>query len=94
MAESYKQQESSESPESENPENIIAKNKVVAFNYRLSEVLPDGEHSDWLEHTKEGEPLYYLHGFHNVVVGLEQVEQVSLYPKQGTWKMSELKDRI
>ena len=72
MAESYKQQESSESPESENPENIIAKNKVVAFNYRLSEVLPDGEHSDWVQHTKEGEPLYYLHGFHNVVVGLEQ----------------------
>jgi len=48
MAESYKQQESTESSESENQENIIAKNKVVAFNYRLSEVLPDGEHSDWL----------------------------------------------
>ena len=48
MAESYKQQESTESSESENQENIIAKNKVVAFKYRLSYVLRDGEQSDWV----------------------------------------------
>ncbi len=72
MAESYKQQEPSESSQAESAGNIIERNKVVAFNYRLCEVLPDGEHSEWMEHTKEGEPLYYLHGYQNVVVGLEK----------------------
>lgn len=61
-----------DSRETEDIENCIAPNKVVAFNYRLCEVSADGEHSEWMEHTKEGEPLYYLHGFHNVIVGLEQ----------------------
>lgn len=69
MSDSDQSQQATESKETE---NCIAPNKVVAFNYRLCEVLPDGEHSEWMEHTKEGEPLYYLHGFHNVIVGLEQ----------------------
>ncbi|MBM88905.1 MAG: peptidylprolyl isomerase [Gammaproteobacteria bacterium] len=58
--------------ETKSIEHCVSNNKVVAFNYRLCEVLPDGEFSEWMEHTKEGEPLYYLHGFQNVVVGLEQ----------------------
>ena len=51
---------------------IIALNKVVSFHYRLAEVAPDGSHGEWMEESHGGEPLYYLHGFHNVVVGLER----------------------
>lgn len=53
-------------------ENVIAINKVVSFHYRLAEVSKDGEKSEWMEQSHGGEPLYYLHGFHNVVVGLEK----------------------
>lgn len=48
----------------------IAVNKVVSFHYRLSEVK-NGEPGEWLEDSYGKEPLYYLHGFHNVIVGLE-----------------------
>ncbi len=51
---------------------IIALNKVVSFHYKLAEVAPDGSHGDWMEESSGGEPLFYLHGFHNVVVGLER----------------------
>ena len=49
----------------------IAANKVVAFHYRLREVDLDGKHHEWREQSHGGQPLHYLHGFHNVVVGLE-----------------------
>ena len=52
--------------------NLIALNKVVSFHYKLAEVAPDGSHGDWMEESSGGEPLFYLHGFHNVVVGLER----------------------
>ena len=52
--------------------NLITLNKVVSFHYKLAEVAPDGSHGDWMEESSGGEPLFYLHGFHNVVVGLER----------------------
>ena len=66
---------------------IIALNKVVSFHYKLAEVAPDGSHGDWMEESSGGEPLFYLHGFHNVVVGLERARGQSCgrkyrnYPK-------------
>ncbi len=53
-------------------DNLITLNKVVSFHYKLAEVAPDGSHGDWMEESSGGEPLFYLHGFHNVVVGLER----------------------
>lgn len=53
-------------------ETLITDGAVVSFHYRLAEVLPDGSHSDWKEESHGGEPLLYLHGYHNVVVGLEK----------------------
>lgn len=50
----------------------VADNMVVSFHYRLAEVLPDGTHTDWMEASHGAQPLLYLHGFHNVVVGLEK----------------------
>ena len=54
------------------PLDKIALNKVVSFHYRLAEVAQDGTHGDWLETSYDNEPLLYLHGFRNVVVGLER----------------------
>jgi FKBP-type peptidyl-prolyl cis-trans isomerase SlyD len=58
----------------ENVDNnqIIELNKVVSFHYRLSEVDSEGNRGDWKEQSHGGEPLYYIHGFHNVIVGLEK----------------------
>ena len=55
-----------------NDDQTIALNKVVSFHYRLAEVGEDGERADWREESHGGAPLYYLHGFHNVIVGLEK----------------------
>ena len=55
-----------------NSGGIIGLNKVVAFDYRLCEVDAKGNQGDWFEKSKDREPLYYLHGFHNVIVGLER----------------------
>jgi len=54
----------------ENPS--ITTNKVVAFHYRLSAVDAEGNYGPWMEQSHGKQPLYYLHGFHNVVVGLEK----------------------
>lgn len=51
---------------------IIADDCVVAFHYKLCEILPDGSKSLWLEESTGREPLLYLHGHANVIVGLEQ----------------------
>lgn len=56
----------------ENVTHKITTNKVVSFHYRLAEVQEDGVRGEWREESHGGEPLYYLHGFHNVVVGLEK----------------------
>lgn len=53
-------------------DQVIAMNKVVSFHYRLAEVQENGERADWREESYGGMPLYYLHGFHNVIVGLEK----------------------
>jgi len=56
-----------------NPESeAIADNKVVSFHYRLAEVMPDGTRSEWMEESHDAQPLLYLHGFHNVITGLEK----------------------
>ena len=51
---------------------VISDNKVVSFHYRLCEVDSEGNHSVWLEDSFGRQPLKYLHGFHNVIVGLEK----------------------
>ena len=56
----------------EQQQATIATNTVVSFHYRLAEVDASGNRDEWREHSHDGEPLYYLHGFHNVVVGLEK----------------------
>ena len=50
----------------------IRTNKVVSFHYRLREVDSGGCHGEWRERSYGGEPLLYLHGYHNVIVGLEK----------------------
>ena len=56
---------------SQTDEQITA-NKVVSFHYRLNDIDSEGNHGDWSEQSYGKEPLYYLHGFHNVIVGLER----------------------
>lgn len=53
-------------------EMIIADDCVVAFHYKLCEILQDGSKSNWLEQSAGSEPLLYLHGHANVISGLEQ----------------------
>jgi FKBP-type peptidyl-prolyl cis-trans isomerase SlyD len=50
----------------------VADRKVVSFHYRLCEVDARGGHGQWLEESFGKEPLKYLHGYHNVIVGLEK----------------------
>lgn len=45
---------------------VIAKDTVVQFNYTLTD--KDGKVLD----QSNGEPLAYLHGHHNIIVGLEK----------------------
>ena len=47
-------------------------NKVVGFHYRLCEVDSDGAKGKWFEESKDKGLLHYLHGYHNVVIGLER----------------------
>lgn len=53
----------------------VAERKVVSFHYRLREVGADGVHGDWLEDSFGKDPLKYLHGYHNVIVGMEKAMQ-------------------
>jgi FKBP-type peptidyl-prolyl cis-trans isomerase SlyD len=50
----------------------VAADCVVAFHYKLCEILPDGSKSGWLEESAGREPLLYLHGHANVISGLEE----------------------
>ena len=45
----------------------ITKNTVVQFHYRLT----DQEGTE-VEHTRDGDPMAYLHGHRNVIPGLEK----------------------
>ena len=58
--------------ESEGNTMQIGLNAVVTFHYRLSELDSEGNRGEWREQSHGGQPLHYLHGFHNVVVGLEK----------------------
>jgi FKBP-type peptidyl-prolyl cis-trans isomerase SlyD len=49
----------------------IATNCVVAFHYRLCEVDTHGVKSSWLEESHGRQPLLYLHGYGNLIPGLE-----------------------
>lgn len=46
-------------------------NTVVSFHYRMSEAGKSDKSNEWLESSYEGEPLYYLHGFNNIIKGVE-----------------------
>ena len=46
---------------------IVEDKKVVSFRYTLSNI--DGEQ---LESNREAEPMTYLHGFRNIIPGLEK----------------------
>ncbi len=48
----------------------IAADKVVSFHYRMSE-----PGKAVIEDSREGEPVAYLHGHHNLLAGLEEVMQ-------------------
>lgn len=50
---------------------MVGANKVVSFHYRMSQVDSSGKQSDCLEDSFDGEPLYYLHGFRNIIAGIE-----------------------
>lgn len=45
----------------------ISKDKVVQFHYRLQD-----ESGELLESSQGGDPTAYLHGYRNVIVGLEK----------------------
>lgn len=49
----------------------ITKGKVVSFNYRMYEILASGDKSECLEDSYKGDPIYYLHGYRNIINGLE-----------------------
>ena len=44
----------------------ITKDTVVSFNYTLTD-----DEGNTLDQSREGEPLSYLHGYHNIIPGLE-----------------------
>jgi FKBP-type peptidyl-prolyl cis-trans isomerase SlyD len=50
---------------------IITKSKVVSFNYRMYEILANGDKSECLEDSYLGDPIFYLHGYRNIISGLE-----------------------
>ena len=52
-------------------EGNITKSKVVSFNYRMYEILENNEKSECLEDSYLGEPIFYLHGYRNIISGLE-----------------------
>ncbi len=58
--------------DSQEPKLEISDNKVVSFHFRLCKVGSDGKHSEWLEESFDRQPHKYLHGFHNVIVGVEK----------------------
>lgn len=52
------------------PVKVSAKT-VVSFHYRMSEVDAEGNCGAWVEDSFEAEPLFYLHGFGNIINGIE-----------------------
>ncbi|MGQ9425010.1 FKBP-type peptidyl-prolyl cis-trans isomerase [Gilvimarinus sp. F26214L] len=52
-------------------EEVIGKDKVVAFHYRMYRQEDDGTRGELLESSHEREPVSYLHGHRNIIPGLE-----------------------
>ncbi|MEX1032963.1 MAG: peptidylprolyl isomerase [Cellvibrionaceae bacterium] len=50
---------------------VVADNKVVGFHYRMYKVDDQGNKSSLLESSFEADPVFYLHGYRNVIPGLE-----------------------
>ena len=48
----------------------VENNKVVSFYYQLRECL-GGEEAREIENNRKGDPLAYLHGYRNILLGLE-----------------------
>lgn len=58
-------------PQSQASSASIAKNKVVSFHYRMYEILANGDKSECLEDSYLADPIFYLHGYRNIISGLE-----------------------
>jgi len=53
-------------------DKVVGPDRVVSFHYRLREIRPGGNVSEWMESSFDGgQPLLYLHGYRNVISGLE-----------------------
>lgn len=66
------------SDESNNEESndkgmAITKDAVVMFHYRMCEVDKEGNKANWLEDSFGDSPVSYLHGYSNVIAGIEEV---------------------
>jgi FKBP-type peptidyl-prolyl cis-trans isomerase SlyD len=46
-------------------------NKVVSFNYRMYRVGGADTEGELLESSYDSSPVYYLHGYRNIIAGLE-----------------------
>ena len=50
----------------------VTKDMVVSFHYRMYALLENGEKGNCLEDSFDGEAIYYLHGFNNIIRGIEE----------------------
>jgi FKBP-type peptidyl-prolyl cis-trans isomerase SlyD len=51
--------------------DVIGGDKVVSFHYRMYKIDDDGHKGDLLESSFGANPVFYLHGYGNVIAGLE-----------------------
>lgn len=64
--------ESNSTNDQQNGDQVkVSAKTVVSFHYRMSEVDSSGKAGDWVEDSFEAEPLFYLHGFGNIISGVE-----------------------
>jgi FKBP-type peptidyl-prolyl cis-trans isomerase SlyD len=64
--------ESNSTNDQKNNDQIkVSAKTVVSFHYRMSEVDIAGNAGDWVEDSFDAEPLFYLHGFGNIISGVE-----------------------
>lgn len=66
------QAQSNQDPNQTPNNEKVAVDKVVSFHYRMALVGDDGTQQPWLEESFDDEPVSYLHGHRNVIVGLEE----------------------
>ncbi|GAB1265761.1 peptidylprolyl isomerase [Aurantivibrio infirmus] len=70
MSETTKENQEKKETNSKSDELVVATNKVVSFHYRMREI-DDGDENEWLEDSFENNPVVFLCGHKNVIVGLE-----------------------